>query len=157
VGALLAAAFVPTLAAVLWSYAHESGSSTDAPSRPPDGIVSAVRQLVPADAVLVDATQDMTRGAAPALPGETGRALLWSGGFMARKWGYAVSALDLHEAAASALGRGRTPVGPESAFLRSLQREAWVIASDDSARAANLNFQVAARTDGVVLARFVAH
>jgi hypothetical protein len=32
-----------------------------------------------------------------------------------------------------------------------------VIASDDSARAANLNFQVAARTDGVVLARFVAH
>jgi hypothetical protein len=157
VGALLAAAFVPTLAAVVWSYAHESGSSTDAPSRPPNGIVSAVRQLVPSDAVLVDATLDITRGAAPALPGETGRTLLWSGGFMARKWGYAAQALDLREAAASALGRGRTPVGPESAFLRSLERQVWVIASDDSARAANSNFQVAARTDGVVLARFVAH
>jgi hypothetical protein len=153
VAALFTVALAPTLAAVLWAYAHESGSSTDAPSRPPDGIVSAVRQLVPADAVLVDATQDMTRGAAPALPGETGRALLWSGGFMARKWGYDVWALTLRETSASALGRGRTPSAPEDAFLRSLRREAWVIAFDDSARAANPKFQVVARADGVVLER----
>jgi hypothetical protein len=152
VGALLVVALGPTLVAVVWSYAHESGSSADAPSRPPGGIVSAVRQLVPADAVLVDATQDLTRGAAPALPGETGRALLWSGGFMARKWGYDARALALRESAASALGRGRAPAGPADAFLRSLGREAWVIAWDDSARAANLKFQVVARADGVVLA-----
>jgi tryptophan synthase beta subunit len=109
---------------------------------------------VPANAVLVDATQDMARGAAPAVPGETGRALLWSGSFMARKWGYDVRALTLRETAASALGRGHTPVGPEDAFLRSLEREAWVIASDDSARAANPAFRVVARAEGVVLARF---
>jgi hypothetical protein len=157
VGALLMLALAPTLAAVLCAYAYESDSSADAPSRPPHAIASAVRQLVPADAVLVDATQDLTRGAAPSLPGDTGRALLWSGGFMARKWGYAGEALVLREAAASALARGRTPSGREDAFLHTLRRETWVIAPDDSTRAADPRFRVVTRADGVMLGRFAEH
>jgi len=100
--------------------------------------------LLPADAVLVDATQDTTRGAAPALPAETGRALLWSGGFMARKWGYDGQELARREARASALAHG----GARSHLV-------WVIDWDDSTRAANLKSQVVARADGVVLVQFV--
>jgi hypothetical protein len=149
--ALLTVALAPTLAAMLWAYAHESGSSADAPSRPPGGIVSAVRQLVPARAVLVDATQDTTRGAAPALPGETGHALLWSGGFMARKWGYGEEPLRLHRAAAEALARGQWPPADGGRWLRALNPDLWMILPDDTTRAATFEERVVARADGVRL------
>jgi len=150
-GALLVIALLPTLAAVLWAYAHESDSSADAPSRPPRALVAAVRQLVPARAVLVDATQDTTRGAAPALPGETGHALLWRGGFMARKWGYAEAPLRLHRAAADALARGQWPPADGGRWLRALSPDLWMILPDDSTRAATFGEHVVARAGGVRL------
>lgn len=153
VAAVLASAFVPTLAAVLWSYARESDSSADAPSSPPPGIVSAVRQLVPADAWLVDATADTTRGAAPALPGETGRALLWSGGFMARKWGYAEVPLRQRHTAAEALALGQRPRADAARWLSAVAPDVWLILPDSATRAATFEERVVARADGVRLVR----
>ncbi len=154
-GALLALALLPTLAAVLWAYAHESELSADAPSRPPRAIVEAVRQQVAYAGVLVlvDATQDTTRGAAPALPGDTGHALLWSGGFMARKWGYGEEPLRLHRAAAEALARGQWPPADGGRWLRALNPVLRMILPDDSTRAATFEEHVVARADGVKLVR----
>ena len=154
--ALCATAWAPTLAAMACAYAWQSDGSADAPSRPPAALVSAVRQLVPADAVLVDATQDTTRGAAPAIVGATGRAMLWSGGFMARKWGYRDAALEQRAQAAAALSAGRWPQTAAAAMLDSLAREPWVLAPDDSTRAPDPRWRVVARADGVVLAHFAA-
>ncbi len=149
----LVVAFAPTLAAALWAYAHERETSADAPSRPPAGLVSAVRAFVPPAAWLVDATLDTTRGAAPALPGETGRALVWSGGFMARKWGYADSLLSQRRAAAESLARGQWPPADGGRWLRALDPELWLIAPDDSTRATTFDEHVVARARGVKLAR----
>ncbi|HEY6195282.1 MAG TPA: hypothetical protein VI504_09595, partial [Candidatus Eisenbacteria bacterium] len=153
VGGGLVIAFAPTVAAALWAYAHEGDASADAPSRPPAGIVSAVGAFVPPGAWLVDATLDTTRGAAPALPGETGRALVWSGGFMARKWGYADSSLALRRAAAGALGQGHWPPADGGHWLKARGAELWLIAPDDSARATTFDEHVVARARGVSLAR----
>ena len=152
-GAALVVALAPTLAAVLWAYAHESATSADAPSRPPGAIVAAVRAFVPPGAWLVDATLDTTRGAAPALPGETGRALVWSGAFMARKWGYADSLLSERRAAAESLARGEWPPAGGGRWLCALEPELWLIAPDDSARTATFDEHVVARAGGVRLAK----
>ena len=155
-GVLCTVAWAPTLVAMAWAYAHQSELSADAPSRPPPALLSAIRQWVPLDAVLIDATQDTTRGAAPALPGATGRALLWSGGFMARKWGYRSDALLLRARAAEVLASGHWPAGRELALVAALGREPWVLAPDDSAHHEDPRWHVMARADGVVLARFAA-
>jgi len=154
--ALGAAAWAPTLGAMAWAYAQQSDGSADAPSRPPAALVSAVRQLVPRDAVLVDATQDTTRGAAPAIPGTTGHSVLWSGGFMARKWGYRDSALAVRAEAAAALAAGHWPGGAAATMLEGLGREPWVLALEDAAPAPDGRWRVVARADGVVLAHFAA-
>lgn len=155
--ALCTAAWVPTLMAMAWAYVHQSEGSADAPSRPPATLLTAIRQWVPHDAVLIDGTQDTTRGAAPALPGATGRALLWSGGFMARKWGYGSEALELRARAAEVLASGHWPAGRELALVAALGREPWVLAPDDSAHDDEPRWHVMARADGVVLARFDTH
>ncbi|MEQ1833321.1 MAG: hypothetical protein ABL977_09730, partial [Candidatus Eisenbacteria bacterium] len=150
------AAWLPGVAAMGWAYAHQSDGSADAPSRPPAALLVAVLRDVPAAGVVVDATQDTTRGAAPALAGATGRALLWSGGFMARKWGYGSAALQQRAAAAAALATGRWPADTTGAWLEALGREVWVLAPDDSAHASDPRWHVVARADGVALARFAA-
>ncbi len=153
--ALLAfAAWAPALFAMGWAYAHQSDASADSPARPPAALLVAVSREVPGDAVLVDATQDTTRGAAPALVGATGRPILWSGGFLARKWGYASEPLQLRAHAASALGAGRWPEGATGEWLASLGREIWVLTPEDSARANDPRWHVVTRADGIVLARF---
>jgi hypothetical protein len=152
-GAVLAASALPTLAAMLAAYARQSGGSADAPSRPPRAIATAIAQLAPRDAVLVDATLDTTRGAAPALPGATGRALLWSGPFMARKWGHAPEALELRSAVARALARGEWPDGAAGELLRSLGREPWLVVPQDSSRADDPSAHVVARDSDVLLIR----
>ncbi len=154
IAGLLLVALLPTLVAVLWAYAHQSAASADAPSRPPPAILSAVAELVPRDGVLVDATQDTTRGAAPALPGETGRSLLWSGDFLAHKWGYAEPALLLRADAARSLGQGAWPEGRTGEWLESLEREVWVIARDEPARAPDPRERVVARAEGGRLVRW---
>ena len=155
--ALLAfAAWAPALLAMGWAYTHQSDASADAPARPPAALLVAVSREVPGDAVLVDATQDTTRGAAPALVGATGRPILWSGGFLARKWGYASEPLQLRAHAASALGTGRWPEGATGEWLASLGREVWVLTPEDSARASDPRWRVVTRADGIVLARFEA-
>ena len=153
---LALAAWLPAVAAMGWAYAHQSDASADAPSRPPAALLVAVLRDVPAGGVVVDATQDTTRGAAPALAGSTGRALLWSGGFMARKWGYGSAALQQRARAAAALAAGRWPAEATGAWLDSLGREVWVLAPDDSAHASDPRWHVVARADGVALARFAA-
>jgi len=150
---LLAVSALPTLACMGWAYAHQSTSSDDAPSRPDAAIVSAVSDLSPRDAVLVDATQDSTRGAAPALAGETGRALLWSGAFMAHKWGHPADALALRAAAAAALAAGQWPEGAPGALLDSLHREVWIVLPDDSAHLAGPEERVVARAANTRLVR----
>src|SRR5262249_8721208 len=79
--------FVPTALAYGWACAHESGTSADAPSAPSREVLEEIRARTAPDAIIVDATQDTTRGAASGIPAATGRALLWGGPFMARKWG----------------------------------------------------------------------
>lgn len=151
--ALLAASAVPTLVAMGWAYAHQSAGSADAPSRPPRALVTAISQLTPRDAVLVDATQDTTRDAAPALAGETGRALLWSGGFMARKWGHDSGALRLRATAARALAVGEPPSGAAGGLLDSLGREVWLVLPDDSTRTSGPREHVVARAGNSRLVR----
>lgn len=150
---LLAVSALPTLACMGWAYAHQSVTSEDSPSRPAAEIVSAVAELAPRDAVLVDATQDTTRGAAPALAGETGRALLWSGAFMAHKWGHPPEALSLRSAAAAELAAGQWPEGAPGALLDALGREVWVVLPEDSAHAAGPPEHVVARAGGARLVR----
>jgi len=154
--AVLALGIAPTLAVMVWAYAHESAASADAPSCPPRAIVAAVRDRVPADAVLVDATQDTTRGAAPGLPAETGRALLWSGGFLARKWGYAEAPLRLRRAAAEALARGQWPAADDGGWLPAPPTELWMILPDSATRATTFEEEVVARADGVRLVKLDA-
>jgi hypothetical protein len=151
--ALLAASALPTLACMGWAYAHQSAASEDSPARPPGVIVRAVAELSPREAVLVDATQDTSRGAAPALAGETGRALLWSGRFMAGKWGHPADALALRAAAAAALAAGQWPAGAPGALLDSLGREVWVVRADESAVTAASDERVVARAGNVRLVR----
>jgi len=146
---LLVASQLPTLLALLCAYALESPASLDAPSRPPGAILAAVRTETSPDAVLEDMTLDEQRGAAPALPGETGRALLWGGTFMAHKWGLDVEALKLRRDAAA---RGEWPADTAAAATRS-RRPLWIVFRDDSARTADLRWRVAARAEGIVLAR----
>jgi len=100
-------------------------------------MMAAIRKLSPPDAVVVDATQDTTRGAAPALPGETGRALLWSGSFMASKWGHAGEALSLRERLAAELSTGAWPAEAGAPSPRDLTpgRPLWIVIRDDSALA----------------------
>ncbi len=150
---LLAVSALPTLACIGWAYAHQGAASGDSPSRPGAAIVSAVAEFAPRDAVLVDATQDTTRGAAPALAGETGRALLWSGSFMARKWGHPTGALALRSTAAAALAGGQWPAGEAGAMLDSLGREVWVVLPDDSLHAAGPGEHVVARAGNARLVR----
>ena len=154
VAPLLVAALAPTLGAALWAYAHERATSHDAPSQPPLSIVAAVTEFVPRDGIIVDATQDTTRGAAPGLPGETGRTLLWSGGFMARKWGHASGALASRAVVARSLELGAWPVGRDADQLLALGRELWLIAPEEPARATDPRERVVARADGVRLVRW---
>jgi hypothetical protein len=107
---------------------------------------------MPRDGIVVDATQDTTRGAAPALPAKTGRALLWSGGFMARKWGHPREALLARAQLARTLGSGAPP-GGVSAAMGIPNRELWLIVPETPARAADPREQVVARANGVVLIR----
>jgi hypothetical protein len=151
--AVLAASALPTLAMMAWAYAHQSATSADAPSRPPRALAHAITQFAPADAVLVDATLDPARGAAPALPGETGRALLWSGGFMARKWGHTQAALELRAEAASTLARGEWPGGPAGEMVRSLGREVWLVVPEALLLAGDAPAHVVARAGEVSLVR----
>ena len=145
--ALFVVSQAPTLAAVLWAYARQSPASIDSPSRPPAAIVDAVRTLTEPDAVLEDMTLDGSRGAAPALPGETGRSLLWGGAFLANKWGLGVEALRLREDASA---RGLPPAA--AAGLRA--RPLWLVMPLDTTRPADPHWRVAARAGGVVLARW---
>ena len=151
--ALLAVSALPTLGCIGWAYALQGATSEDSPTRPAAGIVRAVEELSPLDAVVVDATQDTTRGAAPALAGETGRALLWSGGFMARKWGHAPEALALRASAAAALAAGEWPAGAPGAMLDSLGREIWLVLPEDPARVASPDERVVARLGNARLVR----
>ena len=151
--AMLALSALPTLACVGWAYAHQSSHSEDSPSRPAAAIVRAVAELSPREAVLVDATLDTTRGAAPALAGESGRALLWSGTFMARKWGHDPGALRLREAAAAALAAGEWPAGEAGSLLDSLARELWVVRAEDASHASAPGERVVVRTGGTRLVR----
>jgi len=144
---------VPTLAAMGFAYAHQSSSSEDSPSRPPDDIVRAVVAHVPRDAVLVDATLDTTRGAAPALPGATGRELLWGGGFLAIKRGAGDPALVRRAEAARALARGGPGGLPAMAWLDSLGREVWLVLPETPTRAADPRERVVARAGNVQLVR----
>ena len=148
----LVVAVAPTFAAALRAYAHESRSSADAPSRPPAAIVAAVEEWVPRDAIVVDATQDTTRGAAPALPAKTGRALLWSGGFMARKWGHPREALRARAQLAHTL-EGGSPLPGVTAAIGGRDRELWLIVPETPARAADSRERVVARADSVLLIR----
>jgi hypothetical protein len=153
VAGLFLASSLPTVALVGWACVRQSSASADAPSRPPAGIVAAVRERSPRDAVLVDATLDPARGAAPGLPGATGRSLIWGGGFMAGKWGYAPRALAVREAAATSLARGEWPAGEAGELLAKLGREAWVVLHEDSARVEEPRAHVVARAGGVLLVR----
>lgn len=135
VTALACLAWGPTLAAVGFAYAHERTTSADAPWTTGPAMERAVEHEVPRTAVLVDATLDARRDAAPHLPGATGRALLWSGAFMAGKWGHPEPALRARETAAAALAEGRWPEGDAGAMLAALGREVWVIVPDDSTHA----------------------
>jgi len=150
---LLVASALPTLAAMGFAYAHQSASSEDAPSRPPDDIVRAVADHVPRDAVLVDATLDTTRGAAPALPGETGRELLWGGGFLAIKRGAGDPALVRRAEAARALALGAPGETSAMAWLDSLGREVWLVLPETPTRAADPRERVVARAGNVQLVR----
>jgi hypothetical protein len=143
----------PTLVASLWAYTHESWASQDAPSRPPREILAAVKRFVPRNAVLVDATQDTTRGAAPALPGETGRSLLWSGGFLARKWGHPRADLVQRSISASGVASGAWPVRGIADGVGEYARELWLLTPETSARAPDPRERVVARADGVLLVR----
>jgi len=151
--ALLAVSALPTLACMGWAYAHQSATSEDSPSRPDAGIVQSLAELSPRDAILVDATQDTTRGAAPALVGETGRAMLWSGAFMAHKWGHPAEALALRSAAAAALAAGRWPEGAPGTLLDSLGREVWMVLPDDSSHLAGAHEHLVARAGSARLVR----
>jgi len=151
--ALLAASALPTVTALGWAYARQSAASGDAPSRPPRAITTAIAELSPRDAVLVDASLDTTRGAAPALPGETGRALLWSGRFLARKWGHPREALELRSTAALALAHAAWPEGAAGGLVRALGREVWLVLPQDSTRADGPGAHVVARAGDVLLIR----
>lgn len=122
------AAWLPALAAMGWAYAMERDSSADAPSRPPALVLEAFGQESAPDAIVVDATLDPTRGAAPALPALTGRSLLWGGRFMARKWGHPAAALSQRQRIADSIASGYWPEGEDGAWLRSTGREVWLIA-----------------------------
>jgi len=150
--ALAVCAWAPTLVAILFAYAHEDGASADAPYSPGAAMVRAVAREMPREAVLVDATLDPTRDAAPLVPGATGRAMLWSGAFMAGKWGHPHAALEARAAAATALAEGRWPEGPAGELLDALAREVWVIVPDDAAHG-GAEADVVARADGRLLVR----
>jgi len=146
--AVLTLAFVPTLLAYGWACAHESPASADAPSMPPAGILAAIRERTPPDAVIIDATQDTSRGAASGIPAATGRALLWGGPFMARKWGYPLRDLELRRETDAAGRHGRRGYAPAPV---TESRSAWIITWGDSTRDAESLWQVFARDGGVVL------
>ena len=147
------AAWLPTLMLLDWAYVHERDSSSDAPSSPPRAILAALAREALPDAVVVDATLDPRRGAAPAVPAVTGRALLWSGAFMARKWGHPAAELAVREHVAAALAQGQWPEGRDGAWLTATGREVWLIAPGSLAPAAAIAM-VVARMDGVQLVRF---
>ncbi len=135
VTAIACLAWLPTIAAMGFAYAHERATSADAPWTTGPAMERAVMREVPPTALLVEATLAARRDAAPRLPGATGRALLWSGAFMAGKWGHPEPALRAREAAAAALAEGRWPEGDAGAMLAALGREVWVIVPDDPAHA----------------------
>ncbi len=149
------AAWLPAIAALGWAYAHERTSSDDAPSTPPYELLAALAAESEPSAVIVDATLDATRGAAPGVPALTGRALLWSGAFMARKWGHPAAALAVRERVAAALAAGHWPEGADGVWLAALDREVWLIAPatlvPDAARST-----MVVRARGVQLLRFTA-
>jgi hypothetical protein len=147
------AAWLPTVAALGWAYANESRTSDDAPSSPPGLLLAMLAQEAAADAWVVDATLDPTRGAAPVVPASTGRALLWSGPFMARKWGHPAQALAQREHAAAALSQGHWPEGEAGAWLAASGHEVWLIAPASLVSDA-ANSTVVARAGGAQLVRF---
>lgn len=149
----LTAAWLPTLAALGWSYAHETRQSDDAPSSPPGLLLAMLAQEAAPDAWVVDATLDPSRGAAAAVPAVTGRALVWSGAFMARKWGHPADALAQRERVAAALAQGHWPDGPEGEWLASGGHEVWLFAPATLAADA-ANATVVARAGGAQLVRF---
>jgi len=125
---VLLAAIVPTLACCAWAYWTESPESADFPQGPgPRGraLLATVAGLAPPQAVLVDATLDSS-ARSPAAPRLADRSLLWSGWYMARKWGYPPAELEARERAALDLAHGRMR-GADS-LLASMGREAWVLA-----------------------------
>ncbi len=145
-------AWAPALAAMLFAYAYEGPASADAPGSPGAAMLQAVAREVPVTGVVVDATLAPKRDAAPMLPGATGRALLWSGAFMAGKWGHPEAALAAREEAATTLAEGRWPSGDAGAMLEALAREVWVIVPDDAAHAWASPIATA-RADGRLLVR----
>ncbi|MEY4374300.1 MAG: hypothetical protein RL760_466, partial [Candidatus Eisenbacteria bacterium] len=84
--------------------------------------------------------------------GATGRVMLWSGAFMAGKWGHPHAALEARAAAATALAEGRWPEGPAGELLDALAREVWVIVPDDAVHS-EVAADVVARADGRLLVR----
>jgi hypothetical protein len=122
------AAWLPTVAALGWAYAHERSTSADAPSSPPRVLLEMLSQESAPDAWVVDATLDPARGAAPAIPAITGRQLLWSGAFMAKKWGHPAQELARRESVARTLASGQWPTGEDAAWLDRSHHEIWLIA-----------------------------
>ncbi|MEY4070241.1 MAG: hypothetical protein RL721_855 [Candidatus Eisenbacteria bacterium] len=142
----------PALVALLWAYRQQDAMSADSPWPAPFALVEAIERDTARDAVLVVADPDTRRGAAPILPGATGRALLWSGGALAGKWGHDAAVLAQREGAAAALARGEWPSGPLDPAWPAREREVWTVVREDSAAGAALAPE-AVRVAGWVLAR----
>ncbi|MFM7230540.1 MAG: hypothetical protein ACKO3S_00980 [bacterium] len=142
----------PALVALFWAYAQQRTDSADTPWAPPAALVAAIERDTPRDAVLVVAGLDTQRGAAPVLPGVTGRALLWSGRALAGKWGHDEGVLAQREREAASLARGEWPHGPLDPAWPARAHEVWTVVREDSAAGAALAPE-AVRVAGWVLAR----
>lgn len=153
--ALLLAAEGPTLAALFWAYAHQGPASLDAPSRPPRAIVSALVRLAPRDAVVLDALQDTTRGAAPALPGDAGRMLYSSGTFLARKWGHPAARIAEREQVRQALAVADWPAVDIAAGATG--EDWWGVVPDTPLHTSGPEWVVETRADGVALLHHRPH